>query len=123
MLPPQRPEERHPEHFDDGCPACGSIGRKFLNIGRDHWKYSEKHGLKWNIGSNIFSSWREETEDDWARNEEVLMRCREVELYCPRLPLRTRAQRLWQNLMGTTPVLPMPPDDFTGITEEDIPWE
>ena len=98
-LPRQRPKERHPEYFDDGCSACGRVGGRYLNIGKDHWKYCDRHGLKWHIGYNLFPSWHFETEDDWARNGEVLIRCREIELYFPRLPLRTRAQRLLQNLI------------------------
>jgi hypothetical protein len=98
-LPRQRPKERHPEYLDDGCPACGRIGGKYLNIGKHHWKYCERHGLKWYVDSDLFSSWQHETEADWIRNREVLIRCREVALYSPRLPLRTRAQRTWEKLM------------------------
>jgi hypothetical protein len=36
MLPLQRREERRQEHFDDGCSACGRVGGKYLNIGKDH---------------------------------------------------------------------------------------
>jgi hypothetical protein len=99
MLPRQRPAARRPEYCDDGCSACGRISGKYLNLVKDHWKYCERHGLRWHIGYNLFSSWQCETEDDWARNEEVLIRCREIELYFPRLPLRTRAQRRLQNLI------------------------
>jgi hypothetical protein len=99
MLPGRRPEERHPEYFDNGCPACGRVGGTYLNIGKDHWKYCERHGLRWYFESDLFSSWQHETEDDWIRNKEVLIRCREVALYFPRLPFRTRAQRTWEKLM------------------------
>jgi len=116
MLRRQRPEERRPEHFDDGCPACGRVGGKYLNIVKDHWKYCKRHGLRWHIGYNLFSSWQHETEDDWARNEEVLIRCRAVELYFPRLPLRTRAQRFLQNLVWSMNRFAI----RLGIAEEDI---
>ena len=86
-----------------------------MNIGKDHWKYCEKHGLRWHIGYNVFSSWQNETEDDWARNEEVLIRCREIELYFPRLPLRTRAQRLLRNLIWSMKRLVI----RLGISEEE----
>lgn len=63
-------------HFG-GCPECGSQGA-YLNIGRDHWVYCETHKVKWNVGSNLFSSWRHESESDWQANRMILANFRGV---------------------------------------------
>jgi hypothetical protein len=49
------------------CPVCGTSGC-YLNLGRTHVFYCEDHKIGWVVGSNLFSSWREETEEDWQRN-------------------------------------------------------
>ena len=59
-----------------GCPQCGKTS-KCLNIGRDHWCYCTDDRVTWMIGSNLFSSWRDETEADWAANRQFLDR------FCP----------------------------------------
>lgn len=53
------------------CPTCKKYSG-CLNIGRDHWFYCKAHKTKWWIGSNIFSSWRNETEEDHYRNARYL---------------------------------------------------
>jgi hypothetical protein len=50
------------EHFG-ACPVCGQGGR-YLNVGRGHWFYCSDHKISWFAGSNLFSSWRHETEDE-----------------------------------------------------------
>ncbi|MBE9100246.1 hypothetical protein IQ267_12430 [filamentous cyanobacterium LEGE 07170] len=60
------------------CPICqGTDG--ILNIGRDHWGYCSNHKTRWYIGSNLMSSWRYETEDDWKANSQILQEFTEVE--------------------------------------------
>ncbi len=41
-------------HKSDGC----------INIGASHWYYCNEHKAKWCVGSNLFSSWRNQTEDE-----------------------------------------------------------
>jgi hypothetical protein len=65
-----------------GCPECWDID-VCLNVGREHWFICHQHRTKWRGGSNVFSSWRHETEDDWTRNAEVLQGYREVEAVYP----------------------------------------
>lgn len=48
-----------------GCPYCG-LNDGCLNLGRDHWYVCHTHRTKWWVGSNLFSSWRHEDEEDWA---------------------------------------------------------
>ena len=43
-----------------GCPECNG-GDGMINIGKSHWCYCNKCKVQWCIGSNLFSSWREET--------------------------------------------------------------
>ncbi len=66
-----------PEHFGD-CPKCGRHDG-YLNIGRDHWFVCHKHKVKWCVGSNLFSDWREESKETWAQNEKLLAGYGEIE--------------------------------------------
>jgi hypothetical protein len=64
--------------FFGGCPHCGGMNY-VLNVGRDHWVTCDRHKTKWKIGSNLFSSWQNETEADWTRNSYHLTNYRSVE--------------------------------------------
>jgi hypothetical protein len=64
------------EYFG-GCPECGR--NACVNVGRDHWLVCEEHKKRDIIGSNLFSSWRHETEADWERNRMLLSECEEVD--------------------------------------------
>jgi hypothetical protein len=98
------------DHFGV-CPECGENGG-WKNIGRAHWVYCERHGLKWWVGENLISSWREETEADWVQNAAFLARLRETEPYDHRPTLFERmAQRLreretaiWSRLRPSAPL-------------------
>jgi hypothetical protein len=57
------------------CPECykkTGVGRKDAhecrNLGREHWFFCKEHRVAWNVGSNLMSSWRMETMDDWKEN-------------------------------------------------------
>ena len=50
-----------------GCPHCGQ-NDGYLNDGRDHWFRCDRHKVKWWVGSNLFSSWRDEDEETWRLN-------------------------------------------------------
>jgi hypothetical protein len=45
------------------CPRCRR-NNGYFNAGRNHWFYCDEHRTKWWGGSNVFSSWRHETEGD-----------------------------------------------------------
>lgn len=62
----------------ENCPKCGTT-TAILNVDRSHWGYCSAHRLKWFIGENLFSSWRDETLQDWLRNSDLLCNCTEVE--------------------------------------------
>lgn len=70
-LPPAKPTDASPrvETDDDRfglCPVCHKTDG-FINIGRGHWFYCKEHKAKWFIGSNRFSSWKDETEPEQRR--------------------------------------------------------
>ncbi len=50
------------EYFG-GCPTCESSDG-YINIGRGHWFHCAEHRVRWFIGSNLFSSWKDETETE-----------------------------------------------------------
>lgn len=64
------------------CPKCKRCDG-YLNVGAQHWFHCSLHKLKWTNGSNLFSSWREETEEDWRQNFEMLFSMRKVEPLYP----------------------------------------
>ncbi len=64
-------------NYFGGCPECGSPGN-FANIGRVHWAACSCHMVKWRIGENLFSNWRDENPADWERNAAELAQHREV---------------------------------------------
>ena len=61
-------------HYFGCCTECCKDGcdlkKNFCgcNIGRNHWEYCELHKQAWQIGSNLFSSWREENDEIWEAN-------------------------------------------------------
>jgi hypothetical protein len=78
------------EHFDDNhfgaCPECRSAEHvKCCNIRRVHFMFCEIHRVAWCVGSNLFSSWENESEGDWQRNHAMLEGYQTVEplmCYC-----------------------------------------
>lgn len=71
-----------PEFIDaDGywgrCPICHEPP-EILNIGRIHFAHCEDHAVRWCIGENLFSGWRDEDKATWERNEAYLRNCRPV---------------------------------------------
>lgn len=70
------PKPTTDEYFG-GCPRCGQ-NNGFINIGRDHWFLCTRHKTTWCVGSNLFSSWREEDEAIWEENSNKLAGYMEV---------------------------------------------
>lgn len=60
-------------HETDGC----------LNVQSTHWFVCDKHKVAWCIGSNLFSSWQDETKEDWERNAAKLDSYEEVKPVYP----------------------------------------
>src|SRR5271156_5543169 len=59
-------------HYFGGCPHCGEQ-QGYLNVRTEHWIVCDAHEVKWRIGSNLFSSWKDDDESVWLRNAEKLM--------------------------------------------------
>ena len=53
-------EPDYTSHFGF-CPICRKADG-CLNIGKGHWLFCVEHKVRWFVGSNLFSSWRDETE-------------------------------------------------------------
>ena len=64
--------------YSVGCPHCGA-NNGFFNVGQAHWLVCDVHKTKWCIGSNLFSSWKQESETIWWKNAEKLANYSEVE--------------------------------------------
>src|SRR5271168_5516417 len=61
---PNRPKPG--ELWLGGCPHC-DCNDGMINIGKSHWVYCKTHMVRWTIGTNIFSGWRDQTEAEQRR--------------------------------------------------------
>lgn len=55
------------DNYFGACPTCGSTDG-YLNIGRGHWFVCDEHRVRWLAGANLFSDWRNESEETWRKN-------------------------------------------------------
>ena len=70
-----------------GCPQCHRNDGYHRNVGRTHWYFCTEHKTKWVWGSNLDSSWRTDSEDDWVANQVFLKSFAKVKpVYPPVLP-------------------------------------
>ena len=76
---------RHAYSGFGGCPHCGQDDG-YLNVGREHWFFCREHKTKWRVGTNLFSSWREEDEGAWQRNRFTLAEYMTVDPVRPEQP-------------------------------------
>jgi hypothetical protein len=76
-IPEKRSLENSEGNYFGDCPECGAAGA-CLNIHADHWLICHKHGVKWFVGSKLFSGWREEAEELWNRNAQFLAGFRHI---------------------------------------------
>jgi hypothetical protein len=51
---------------------CGQYDNKYLNIFKTHYGYCTNCMTTWEIGSNLFSSWKYEDKEIWTRNIDFL---------------------------------------------------
>jgi hypothetical protein len=64
-------------HFG-GCPACHKTDG-FLSVGPGQWFVCHRHRVKWFVGSNLFSGWKEQDEQHRLANYYKLAGYRDVE--------------------------------------------
>ena len=75
--PPSEPEPTRyrPDGSECGywgdCPHCG-YNDGYINISRTHYLICVKHKWAKAFGANLLSSWRDETEEDWQRNADLI---------------------------------------------------
>lgn len=60
------------------CPLCLNSG-VMRNIGRTHVMACDEHRVRWNVGSNLFSAWRNEPESLHRENAALLESYTDVE--------------------------------------------
>ena len=65
-----------PDDYFGVCPEC--LNAAGCNIGRENWRYCKEHRVKWQVGENLFSTWRSETEDQWFDNYKILKDFRQI---------------------------------------------
>ena len=71
-------------HFG-GCPEC-SKSNGFLYRGRENWFICDTHLTRWHVGDNLFSGWREMSEEELAEQADQLLEYRIVEPVHPEPP-------------------------------------
>ncbi len=76
METPERNEDsvhsrRHSNADLYTCPL-GHASDGHLNLGRQHWGVCHEHRLRWLIGENLFSAWRDEDPARWRKAAQLL---------------------------------------------------
>lgn len=66
------------DEYFGGCPECGK-SHGYFNIGRTHFFHCDDHKTMWPIGCNLFSSWKNETDEIWRENWKKFAKYREVD--------------------------------------------
>ena len=65
-----------------GCPEC-ERDDDYLNVGKSHWFVCDEHKTTWFVGSNLFCSWREQSQEVWEENARQLSEYKDVERLRP----------------------------------------
>jgi hypothetical protein len=112
------PAQKELNPYFGGCPTCHTTDG-YLNAGRGHWFVCDEHQVMWYVGSNLFSSWQRETEEEqrakWSRIENF----EEVEPYHPPDDV-ARRQRVNEELQRE---LDQPRQaSRVRALDDDIPW-
>ena len=73
---PIHAEESVEEYYFGACPECLREGPPYdcfyMNHGWDHWGICPAHKVRWDIGSNLFSCCKDQSEDEFAWASAVL---------------------------------------------------
>ena len=83
MTTQTNPSKKLQVEYFGHCPTCHGAPDVILNLRRDHWACCHADKKRWCVGSNLFSSWREESEADWQRNYEQIKDYEDVESWHP----------------------------------------
>ena len=52
----------------------------YLNIGRQNWMYCDECKIRWFMGENLISTWRQENEDIWEKNYKKIKDYEELDI-------------------------------------------
>jgi len=88
------------------CPVCHKTDG-YLNIGQSHWFYCKEHKKRWCEGSNLFDSWRDQTEQEQRRRyDEIGFNSFEIidPAYTPPDCIAMRTDSTWANANIATPL-------------------
>lgn len=66
------------DEYFGGCPHCGQTDG-YVNVQGAHFFICKTHQVYWWIGTNLFSSWKEEDQEIWDKNKQMLEQFTEVE--------------------------------------------
>lgn len=94
IAPVPKDMKLHVHCYFGGCPECGE-NDGFLNVEGTHVFVCHIHKTGWIVGVNLFSAWKEESEEIWEANIKLLKDYRQVEpLICTDYPYTTCSARL-----------------------------
>jgi hypothetical protein len=62
--------------YDGSCPECGKA--EAFNIHKVNMAGCRKHKICWQVGINLYSGWRQESEERWKENADLLATFREI---------------------------------------------
>ncbi len=93
---------KHEDGYWGNCPIC-HLTDGFLHIGRADVCACHEHKLAWVIGDNLFSGWRDETEEDWESDRRLLSYYRIIEEEEIWYPHKQVAEDLLREFKGTYP--------------------
>jgi hypothetical protein len=88
------------------CPECGSANG-YMNVGGNHWFVCDAHRTRWCAGYNLFSCWRDETEELWRVNAAKLEGYRQVKPIFDVPEGATSDGKIWTLRLAYDPSAPM----------------
>jgi hypothetical protein len=103
-----------------GCHEWG--GDEYVNVGRVHFALCHTHRYWWRHGSNLFSSWRDETVEDWRKNAEMLDRDY-VEHPERKMPEDDHVRACLAQAEVELTHMPLLEDDEDDEEDEEVEWE
>jgi hypothetical protein len=86
-------------HFGS-CPHCHKTNGCY-SVGRDHWYVCHTHRTNWWVGSNLFSSWRDLSEQHMLANAYMVGGYCDVRPWWPD-DLEERREREYRENHGST---------------------
>ena len=68
---------------EDNMMCCVRCGAQCAcrNIGREHWGFCDTCRIKWCIGENLFSGWREQSDKVFEENRDFLKNFEDLTVY------------------------------------------